>query len=118
MGVDPTTLVVTKEMKKEAMVLYGIQFALSLLQGFVTTILFMNTVQQSATFSENYLMMLFVASVVFIGFLFPTLAGACLWTGEKPASRMERFLIQAGYQLLLLSVFPALFLGVLKGMIG
>jgi hypothetical protein len=83
------------EMKKKAIPLYFVQFLLSLLQLFILAYLTGSTAMNGMV----------SAIIVWVGFVMPTLAGACMWTSEARKMAWSRFLVQAGYHLVSLSVF-------------
>jgi hypothetical protein len=77
-------------MKKQAKVLYFIQFLISLAQVYFLS--FYISVWPSITGAGN-------AFIVYLGFVFTTTAGSVLWTGDSKKVMWQKFIIQAGYQL-------------------
>ncbi len=97
MNVNPADATQMAKMKKEAGKLYAIQFILSLIQVYV---LFHYIVGAKDEMSP-------IDNVIWIwlGFIMVTLAGSSMWTNESSDKKWTRFLVQAGYQLVLFLVF-------------
>ena len=98
-GVDPTDEEKMQAMQKSAMPLYGVQFILTLFQVVVLAHLV-----ASSTIIGGYQIVLWAWS----GLVIPTLAGAIMWTDKSNKLKRSQFLIQAGYQLVMFSIFGAL----------
>ncbi len=84
-----------KEMQKKAGPLYLVQFLLVLLQVFILGNLI--------TWSGGNGMI--VATFMWLGFVVPTLAGSSMWNNDSSKIKWARFLIQAGYYLVLFIIF-------------
>lgn len=86
-----------KKMQKNSGFLYLVQFVLTLFQILVL-----------AYFVGNYAYLggLLRAIWIWAAFVNPTLAGAIMWTNNK--QKLQQFLIQGGYQLLMFIVFGLL----------
>lgn len=95
-GVDPDDVARCKEMRKEAMPLYGIQFVLSLLQLYILAHFIQGWTEVSGI--ENALW-------IWLGFIMPTVAGLSMWTAHPNKVKWSMFLISSGYQLVLFVVF-------------
>ncbi len=93
---DDLTLQARAEMQKKAKPLYFLQFLMTVVQVSVLAILItgLNGVQ-----ALNY------ALLAWLGFVVPILAGSALWNNDSKEVAKARFLIQAGYQLVLFVVF-------------
>ena len=87
-----------KRKQQEAMPLYVIQLALSLFQLFVLVHLTGFTVKSG----------ILSALWVWGGFVLPTTAGACMWNADSNKMKLQRFLVQAGFQLVSFIVFGAI----------
>ena len=85
-----------KEMQKKAMPLYLIQFILALFQVFVLARL---------TLSLSNVSALETALWLFAGFIVPTVAASAMWNNDSRQIAWGRFLIQAGYQLVLFVIW-------------
>lgn len=94
-GATDMDIVKRKEMQKRAMPLYFIQFALVLVQLFILAHLTGDSIASG----------ILSALLIWIGFILPTVAAACMWTNEPRKVAWARFGIQAGYQLVLFIVF-------------
>ena len=79
-----------KEIQKAANKLYGVQFALSVVQVYVLAYLLFHTTLPALT----------VALLVWLGFIMPTIAGSSMWNNDSRRIAWSRFLIQSGYQLI------------------
>ena len=87
-----------KRMQKNAMPLYLVQFILTLFALFVLVHLTGFTARGGAL----------SALWVWGGFIMPTVAGSCMWTNESSRVKWQRFIIQAGFQLVCFLVFGAI----------
>ncbi|MBP7700585.1 DUF1761 domain-containing protein [Candidatus Woesebacteria bacterium] len=85
-----------KKMQKEAGPLYLVSFLLALFEAWVL-----------AMFNEGVATYYAISNAfwIWLAFIVPALAGSVMWTNEKPVIKKSRFLIQTGYQLLLLVGF-------------
>lgn len=86
-----------KQMQKEAMPLYIIQFILSLLQIYIL----LNLVSWFGGFAKT----VWVAFFMWLGFVMPTIAGSAMWNNNPKKVKWARFLIQSGYQLVMFLIF-------------
>ena len=87
-----------KEMQKKAGPLYAVQFLLTLVQLFILAHL-TGTTAKSGIIS---------ALIVWVGFVLPTVAGSCMWNNDSKKVAWSRFLIQAGYQMVVFALFGAI----------
>lgn len=85
-----------KEMQKKAMPLYGISFVLALFQAYVLAHYIAGWTDASGV--ENALW-------IWAAFIVPTVAGASMWNNDSAKISWTRFLLQAGYYLILFIVF-------------
>lgn len=85
-----------KEMQKKAMPLYSISFVLALFQAYVLAYYIAGWTDASGV--ENALW-------IWAAFIMPTVAGASMWNNDSAKVSWSRFLIQAGYYLVLFIVF-------------
>ena len=90
-----------KQMQKEALPLYAIQFVLVLLQIYVLGNLISFTGGNGMG----------VAFFMWLGFVMPTIAGSAMWNNNTTRMKWAAFLIQAGYNLVLFII-----LGYILGM--
>lgn len=88
-----------KQMQKEVLPLYGIQFALTLLQLYVLAGL-VNGENGSAVG---------IAFWMWLGFVIPTIAGSAMWNNNPNKVKWAMFLIQAGYQLVMFLIYGYMF---------
>jgi hypothetical protein len=88
-----------KQMQKEAMPLYGIQFALTLIQAYVL----FNIITWTSGKGIG------IAFWMWLGFIVPTVAGGAMWNNNSNKIKWATFLIQAGYQLVIFMIFGYLF---------
>lgn len=95
-GADAESKKEREEMQKSAGPLYGIQFVLSLFQAYVLAYYIAGW--QDASGIENALW-------IWAAFVVPILAGNAMWNNDSKEISWARFLIQAGYQLLLFVSF-------------
>ncbi len=86
-----------KKMKKQAQPLYFIQFILSLVQIYVLA--------QYIAFSSSNVSGLVTAILLWLGFIIPTVAGACMWSNDTKKNIWHKFFIQVGFQLILAIIF-------------
>lgn len=82
--------------KKEARLLYVIQFLLTLFQVYVLAI-FLSSVSGTVAVSN--------ALWIYAGFVLTIIGGNVLWTGDSRRDAWTKFLIQAGYQLVMFVIF-------------
>lgn len=94
--VDMTDEECKKEMQKSAGPLYAVQFVLTLFQAYVLAHYIAGW--QDASGVENSLW-------IWGAFIMPTVAGASMWTNDTKNMKWQRFLVQAGYQLVNFVVF-------------
>jgi hypothetical protein len=94
-GVNEMDEAKRKQMQKEALPLYGIQFALTLLQLYVLVDL-VNSENGSAVG---------IAFWMWLGFVMPTIAGSAMWNNNPNNVKGAMFLIQAGYQLVMFLIY-------------
>ena len=92
-NIDPKDTKAIKEMQKKAVPLYTMQFLLSFFQGWMIA---------HSVGAPTQLLGLCAALVL------PTLAGTCMWTSERRSDAWTRFLVQAGYQIVVFSIFAYL----------
>ena len=85
-----------KEMQKRAMPLYGIQFALTVLQLYILDHFVKGWTEVNGI--ENALW-------IWLGFVMPTVAGSAMWNNNPTRVKWAQFLIQAGYQLVMFIIF-------------
>lgn len=98
-GASEVDLEARKKMQKNAGPLYIVQFFLTLFQVLILAVM---------AGSSNIFDSLSVSFLVWIAFIVPTLAGSAMWTNEPEKQKWARFLLQAGYQLILFIVFGLL----------
>lgn len=101
-GANAEDIAKRTEMQKRAMPLYVVQFLLTLFQVWV----FARIVGGSPDAPQN-LMWIWAAVVV------PVIAGTAMWNNDSAKISWARFLIQAGYQLVIFAMF-GLILGIWK----
>lgn len=82
--------------KKKMMSMYGVQFLLALLQIYVLAYLITSWVNANG---------IKLSIFIWLGFIFTTLAGSSLWGGDSSRIAWMRFVIQAGYQLVMAIIF-------------
>ncbi len=85
------------EMQKAAMPLYFVQFILSLLQFYIL----LNQITWGGWTAQS----VWVSFFIWLGFVMPTIAGSAMWNNDSSKVKWARFLIQAGYQLLMFIIF-------------
>ncbi len=96
LGTDPKDTKAIKKMQKEAGPMYMVQFLITLFQVYVFAYYVKGWSDVSGITNAFW---------VWIAFIVPTLAGSAMWTNEKSENKRARFLIQAGYQLVLFTMF-------------
>lgn len=95
-GANPDDLKACKEMQKRAMPLYVAQFLLTLFQ--VWVLAYDMALLKNVSGLQN-------AIWLWAGFVMPTVAGSAMWNNDSAKISWARFLIQAGYQLILFIIF-------------
>lgn len=95
-GAKAVDMEARKKMQKEAGPLYLVQFLLTLFQAYVLAHYIAGWKDASGV--ENALW-------IWAAFLMPTVAGSAMWNNDSARVKWARFLIQAGYQLVLFVVF-------------
>ncbi len=93
---DQVDSVTMERKKKEARKLYLIQFLLTLFQVYVLAI-FLSSVSGVTAVSNSLW--------IYAGFVLTIIGGGVLWTGDSRRDAWTKFLIQAGYQLLMFVIF-------------
>lgn len=95
-GVNSEDMAARKEMQKNAMPLYVTQLALTLFQVYVL-----------AHYIKGWTELDGVVNALWIwaAFVMPTVAACAMWTTETGKIKWARFLIQAGYFLVLFVIF-------------
>lgn len=96
-GADTNDETAAKEMQKSMTKLYVIQFLLVAFQVWVLSFYIKGAIDVMSGLSN--------ALWIWAGFVIPTLAASIMWNGESGGAQMKRFLIQAGYQLIMLAIF-------------
>jgi hypothetical protein len=86
-----------KEMMRGMQTLYLTQFILTLFQVYVLS--------WYVTILTGISSGVHTAFSIWIAFIVPTVAGACMWNNESRKTAWTRFLIQAGYQLVAFIMF-------------
>lgn len=95
-GADPNDQERRKQMQKAAGPLYLVQFLLTLFQVYVLAH-FIGAWQGASGITT--------ALWIYLGFIIPIVAGSAMWNNDTKQVAWARFLIQAGYQLVLFLVF-------------
>lgn len=95
-GANPADMKLHKEMQKAAGPLYLIQFLLTLFQLGVLAYYISTWTNMSGLVNALW---------IWAGFIVPTIAGSCMWNNESKKTSWSRFLIQAGYQLVMFVIF-------------
>ena len=103
-NVSPDDLEKRKEMQKSAGPLYVVQFVLTLLQAWIMAWYIGS--MDSASGVHN-------AFGMWLAFIIPTVASACMWTNDSKKVSWTKFGMQAGYYLVLFVIF-GLILGLWK----
>jgi hypothetical protein len=98
-GATSADLEERKKMQKAATPLYIIQFTLVLFQVLVLAHLVADTERVGGLTRSLW---------IWAAFVIPTLAGSAMWTNESGKKKWARFLLQAGYQLVIFIIFGAL----------
>lgn len=88
-----------KKMQRSAGPLYLVQFLLTLFQVLVLAHLIADASRTGGLERSLW---------IWAAFVIPTLAGAVMWTNQSATLKWTRFLIQAGYQLVIFIVFGLL----------
>ncbi len=101
-GVNPADGEARAKMQKSAGPLYAIQFVLTLFQVWVLAYFIQG--RQAISGLENTLW-------IWAAFVVPVVAGGAMWNNDSRKVSWARFLIQAGYQLVIFVMF-----GVILGM--
>ena len=84
-----------KKMMKQAQPFYFLQFLLSLLQIYVLA-QYIQVWNGASAFMN--------AILIWLAFIMPTIAGMCMWSNDSKKTMMRKFLIQAGYHLVLFAL--------------
>jgi Protein of unknown function (DUF1761) len=95
-GVKQMDSAARKKMQKEAGPLYIIQFLLVLFQLYVLAHYIAGWKEASGLTNALW---------IWTGFVMPTIAASCLWNNDSRSIAWSRFLVQAGYQLVLFILF-------------
>ena len=95
-GADKLDLTKRKEMQKKASLLYLIQFVLILFQVLILAYF----IQGLSGFNP-----VCVALAIYLAFVVPILASVSMWNNDSKEVAWARFLIQAGYQLVIFIIF-------------
>ena len=95
-GMDAEDEAARKAMQKSAGPLYLVQFLLVIGQLYILAHFVQGWKEASG---------IEVAVWLWLGFVMPTLAAASMWTVDSVKVKWTRFLIQAGYQLLMFVIF-------------
>lgn len=95
-GADKLDLEAREKMQKSAGPLYAVQFLLSLFQVVILAYYIKGWTEASGL--ENALW-------IWAAFIMPTIAGSAMWNNDTAKVKWTRFLLQAGYQLVLFAVF-------------
>ena len=96
-GVNPDSDEEKRQMQKGMMVTFVTQFALTLFQLWVLTLYIKGAEHEMGGLSN--------ALWIWAAFVMPTLASTVLWTNDSSDKKWTRFLIQAGYQLIMFGIF-------------
>ncbi|EKD23769.1 MAG: hypothetical protein ACD_81C00185G0007 [uncultured bacterium] len=88
--------IVRREMMKRANKLYVVQFILSLFQVWVLAYYIAGWTDASGLINALW---------IWAAFIMPTVAGSAMWNNDSAKVSWARFLIQAGYQLVLFVLF-------------
>ena len=84
-----------KQMQKNAIPLYVVQFLITLIELYVLANLI----------GRNPIVGLKIAVLMWLGFVMPTLVGMSMWTNEPRKTARTKLLVQAGFQLVCFVVF-------------
>ncbi len=85
-----------KKMQKSAGPLYAVQFLLTLFQAYILAGYLGGWKEVSA---------LHQSLLIWAAFIMPVVAGSCMWNNDPKKVAWTKFLLQAGYQLVLFVVF-------------
>ena len=99
-GVDPNDPVAKKAMQEGMMVPMLIQIVMTALFVWVLYHYIIGAIDDMSALSNGLW--------IWLGFIVPTLASSVIWTTESGKNQRTRFLIQAGYNLVLLVTFSYL----------
>lgn len=107
-GVDPATMPPEKikEMQKKAMLLYGLQFGITIISLYIFTyytVLWQTMMGEMGAWSgiQNALW-------IWLGFIMPIQAGNAMWSGKPKNLAWIMFFTTAGYQLAAFIIFGAI----------
>ena len=103
MGVDKATEAEKKEMMNNAVMLYVLQFVLSIVTIYVLAHYIAGWQPQPGAWGG-----ITNALWIWLGFIMPTLAGNAMWSGKTKRLARNMFLINAGYTFVLYVVFGAI----------
>ncbi len=95
-GATASDMAERKKMQKRALPLYITQFLITLFQVWVLAHYMQGIMRGAAMMGVFW---------TWIAFIVPTLAGSAMWNNESAKRSWARFLIQAGYQLVIFIVF-------------
>lgn len=90
----------SKQMQTEMAVIYGLQLVFAFLQVYVLALVIEGWEGVSAVSASLW---------IWLGFVVPILAGSVMWTMEKWQDKLARFGVQAGYNLILFTLFGYIF---------
>lgn len=95
-GAKPADLAARQIMQQRVGPLYAVQFFLAVFQILILAF-YLNGFSLAATLTN--------ALWLWAGFVMPTVAGSAMWNNDSRQVAWARFLIQAGYQLVLFIIF-------------
>ena len=95
-GADSKSIEEQKKMQQSAVPLYALQFLLTLFQVYVLAYLIFVWPGASGVKLSLFL---------WVGFVLPIIAGSAMWNNDSSRVAWTRFLIQAGYQLVMFILF-------------
>ena len=95
-GVSADDVERRKQMQKEAMPLYGVQFVLTLFQAAVLACAILLVGDERA---------ILAGILIWAAFIMPTVAAASMWTSDSGKIKWARFLIQSSYYAVLTAIF-------------
>ena len=90
----------SKQMQTEMAVIYGLQLVFAFVQVYVLALVIEGWEGVSAVTASLW---------IWLGFVVPILAGSVMWTMEKWQDKLARFGVQAGYNLILFTLFGYIF---------
>lgn len=90
----------SKQMQTEMAVIYGLQLVFAFVQVYVLALVIEGWEGVSAVSASLW---------IWLGFVVPILAGSVMWTMEKWQDKLARFGVQAGYNLILFTLFGYIF---------